>query len=110
MANTGDRRSEASAEASATPPDVVPMVTTDGPAAAPGDHEAHPDPGPAPTTGPPGTPPRPSAAPPASHPWRKRLLLIGALLGLTAAGYFLLPWVETMMNTVSTDDAYVNGH
>src|SRR6185437_8542300 len=25
-------------------------------------------------------------------------------------GYRLVPWVETMLNTVSTDDAYVNGH
>jgi membrane fusion protein (multidrug efflux system) len=25
-------------------------------------------------------------------------------------GYFLVPWVDTALNTVSTDDAYVNGH
>jgi membrane fusion protein (multidrug efflux system) len=25
-------------------------------------------------------------------------------------GYFLVPWVITALNTVSTDDAYVNGH
>jgi len=29
---------------------------------------------------------------------------------LVVGGYFLLPWVNTAFNTVSTDDAYVNGH
>jgi len=29
---------------------------------------------------------------------------------LAAAAYFLVPWVTTTLNTVSTDDAYVNGH
>lgn len=29
---------------------------------------------------------------------------------LAGAGYFLYPTVETMLNTVSTDDAYVNSH
>src|SRR5262249_9228949 len=53
----------------------------------------------------------PPAARAPSHPWRKWLLLTGAVVGLAAGGYFLLvPWVETMLNTVSTDDAYVNGH
>jgi membrane fusion protein (multidrug efflux system) len=38
-------------------------------------------------------------------------VLLGAvLLGLGAAVYFGFPWVQTMLNTVSTDDAYVNGH
>jgi membrane fusion protein (multidrug efflux system) len=30
--------------------------------------------------------------------------------GLAAGGYFLVPAVETALNTVSTDDAYVNGY
>jgi membrane fusion protein (multidrug efflux system) len=29
---------------------------------------------------------------------------------LVTGGYFLAPWVDTALNTVSTDDAYVNGH
>jgi membrane fusion protein (multidrug efflux system) len=33
-----------------------------------------------------------------------------AVIGLAVAGYFLYPVVVTMLNTVSTDDAYVNGH
>jgi membrane fusion protein (multidrug efflux system) len=30
--------------------------------------------------------------------------------GLAVGLYFLVPWVVTALNTVSTDDAYVNGH
>jgi membrane fusion protein (multidrug efflux system) len=32
------------------------------------------------------------------------------IAGLVGAGYLLLPAVQTMLDTVSTDDAYVNGH
>ena len=55
-------------------------------------------------------PPRrhPRRAP--SHPWRKGLLWAGAVAGLAVGGYFLAPTVKTMLETVSTDDAYVNGH
>jgi membrane fusion protein (multidrug efflux system) len=38
------------------------------------------------------------------------MLWAGALLALAAGVYFLIPWVLTALNTVSTDDAYVNGH
>ena len=31
-------------------------------------------------------------------------------MGAVAAGYVLVPMVRTSLNTVSTDDAYVNGH
>jgi membrane fusion protein (multidrug efflux system) len=34
----------------------------------------------------------------------------GIVAALAVAGHFLVPWVETTLNTVSTDDAYVNGH
>src|SRR5580692_9490751 len=42
---------------------------------------------------------------------RRRMLLAaaGALI-LAAALWFGIPWVQTTLNTVSTDDAYVNGH
>jgi membrane fusion protein, multidrug efflux system len=33
-----------------------------------------------------------------------------AVVGLAVGGYYLVPWVNTALNTVSTDDAYVNGH
>ena len=42
--------------------------------------------------------------------YRKWLLLAGAIAGLAAGGYSLTPLVNTALNTVSTDDAYVNGH
>jgi membrane fusion protein (multidrug efflux system) len=67
---------------------------------------------PAPSTnGPPGAsqPQPPVAAPPARR-FRKWLLLVGAAAGLVAGGYILVPLVDTTLNTVSTDDAYVNGH
>ena len=32
------------------------------------------------------------------------------MLGLAVAGYLLVPWLVTALSTVSTDDAYVNGH
>src|SRR5262249_28025517 len=40
----------------------------------------------------------------------KWFLLAGLVIGLAVAGYFLVPWIVTMLSTVSTDDAYVNGH
>ncbi len=46
------------------------------------------------------------------NPTRKRKLLAGVLgvAVLTVLLVFGVPWVEVMLNTVSTDDAYVNGH
>ena len=38
------------------------------------------------------------------------MLWAGAVAGLAFGGYALAPTVKTMMETVSTDDAYVNGH
>ena len=35
--------------------------------------------------------------------------VLGALV-LAAAGVFGIPWIRLALNTVSTDDAYVNGH
>jgi membrane fusion protein (multidrug efflux system) len=52
----------------------------------------------------------PLATPPAEYHWRKRLLWVGALIVLAAGVYFLIPGVVTALNTISTDDAYVNGH
>ena len=42
----------------------------------------------------------------------RRNMLLGALGVLILAGalWFGIPWVQTTLNTVSTDDAYVNGH
>jgi membrane fusion protein (multidrug efflux system) len=93
------------------PAETVPAEAKDGSAAAPADRATHRAQPAAPAGGPhPGTTPGPSEAMPASHPLRRWLLLAGALVGLAAAAYFLVPWVVTALNTVSTDDAYVNGH
>ena len=57
------------------------------------------------------TEPIPPAPVPRKAPRRKRLLA-GALgvVVLAALLVFGIPWVEAMLSTVSTDDAYVNGH
>ena len=52
----------------------------------------------------------PLPAQPAQHRWRRMLLSVGALIALAAGVYFLIPRVVTALNTISTDDAYVNGH
>jgi membrane fusion protein (multidrug efflux system) len=58
-------------------------------------------------------PPDPQSAPhEARKLTRKRMILLGApgaaILAVLIA--FGVPWVEQMLNTVSTDDAFVNGH
>jgi membrane fusion protein (multidrug efflux system) len=72
------------------------------PSTATGEESAAPDAAPAPPPGP--VPPAPRKA--------KRKLLAGGLgvVILAVAVVFGIPWVEAMLNTVSTDDAYVNGH
>jgi membrane fusion protein, multidrug efflux system len=51
-------------------------------------------------------------APTSNPPMRRRRLLLGAaavvLLAVILA--FGIPWIRQTLNTVSTDDAYVNGH
>jgi membrane fusion protein, multidrug efflux system len=52
-------------------------------------------------------------SPPSGHkPTSKRRLIMGAaaVLGLAIAVVFGIPWIKLMLTTVSTDDAYVNGH
>ena len=82
----------------------------------------HPDAPAAPTDGslPVTQPQPPVSAPPTRKPtmgtwcpphrYRKWLLLAGIVAALAAGGYFLVPWVRTALDTVSTEDAYVNGH
>ncbi len=42
--------------------------------------------------------------------WRRKLLIgvLGAVV--IAAAVFGIPWIRQTLNTVSTDDAFVNGH
>ncbi len=59
------------------------------------------------------TQPGGAQAPPKSRQSKgRRRLLIGAVgvLILAAALWFGIPWIRMTLNTVSTDDAYVNGH
>jgi membrane fusion protein, multidrug efflux system len=54
----------------------------------------------------------PTPPSPPQHPRRRRWLVwgvIGAIL-LAVALYFGIPWVTLALNTVSTDDAYVNSY
>jgi membrane fusion protein (multidrug efflux system) len=53
--------------------------------------------------------PPPQEQKPASR-WRKWLLWSLVPIGLAIGLYFLIPWVKIALNTVSTDDAYINGH
>jgi len=52
------------------------------------------------------------SVPPGNHRSARKRLLLGLLgvLVLAAALIFGVPWIRLTLNTVSTDDAYVNGH
>src|SRR5271165_6843053 len=54
----------------------------------------------------------PITSPSGRQSTRRRRLLIGVLgaVVLVAAGILGIPWIRLMLNTVSTDDAFVNGH
>ena len=89
---------------------AAPAEAPDGLRPPPANTTAHPDHRAAlPATDPPAaaSPPAPGAT---SHLWRRVLLWAGAVAGLCSEVTSLAPTVETMLNTVSTDDAYVNGH
>ena len=82
-----------------------------GTSSAAADPPSHPDAPAAPTDGSlPVTQPQPPSTTPPVHRYRRWLLWGGAVAALAAGGYFLVPLVHTALNTVSTDDAYVNGH
>jgi membrane fusion protein (multidrug efflux system) len=65
---------------------------------------------PAAAAGPPSPAEAPAAPQPPARRHRKWLLWAGAAAGLVVGCHFLVPWADTVMNTASTDDAYVNGH
>src|SRR5262249_17776566 len=92
-------------------PLAAPGEAKDGPPVARADQALHPGQHPAPTTNTHhGTPPNSAEDRPPSRRRRKWLPVLGIIAGLVVAGYFLYPVVETMLNRVSSDDAYVNGH
>jgi membrane fusion protein, multidrug efflux system len=110
-ATKGSERSRVSPGATPAPPDGALNRVPDGTSAATADSPPHPE---APATPKDGSPrltqPQPPVATPPVHRYRKWLLLAGTVAALVVGGYFLVPWVNTALNTVSTDDAYVNGH
>jgi membrane fusion protein (multidrug efflux system) len=55
------------------------------------------------------SPPLPAPGSPSKH---RRKLLLGAVVAvaLVAVCVFAIPWIRLAFSTVSTDDAYVNGH
>jgi membrane fusion protein, multidrug efflux system len=57
-------------------------------------------------------PPSKPATPANQRPGLKRRLLMGVLgvLVLAVASVFGIPWIRLTLSTVSTDDAFVNGH
>jgi membrane fusion protein, multidrug efflux system len=111
MAETNDHRSEAaeprgSASAEAVPAEAKkdsPAATTDH--AAQGEQHAA-----AKSDSPSDNSPKSAENKPSLFRRHKRLLLAVAGVGIVIGAYLLIPWVMTMLNTVSTDDAYVNGH
>jgi membrane fusion protein (multidrug efflux system) len=59
------------------------------------------------------TPPESHPVPQAARKATRTQKLLAGVLGVAVLGVLLvfgIPWVEEMLNTVSTDDAYVNGH
>jgi membrane fusion protein (multidrug efflux system) len=90
--------------------EAAPAESPDGAGLPSADAAAHP--GNRGADGPIGPPTATSLAmgPGRSRPWRKALLWTVVAAGLLFGGYYLAPTVKTMLETVSTDDAYVNGH
>ena len=81
-----------------------------GTSAATADPPSYPDePAAPPASSPRVTQPQAHVTTPPAHRYRKWLLLAGTLAALAVGAYFLVPWVRTALDTVSTEDAYVNG-
>jgi membrane fusion protein (multidrug efflux system) len=53
---------------------------------------------------------RPPSAPPHERAHKRKWLWLVGLIILAGAAAIGIPWVRESLNTVSTDDAYVNGH
>src|SRR5579862_8183481 len=77
-----------------TPPPIAPPVA------------AAPEPAAAPAQPPPPAP-APATAPHTGSRWWMWIVLAA---GVVLAAIFGVPWIQESLNTVSTDDAFVNGH
>jgi membrane fusion protein (multidrug efflux system) len=111
VGSKGPENSHAPTGATPAPPEGALKRAPDGTSAATVDPLPHPEAPAAPADGSPGaTRPQPPDAKPPARRRRKWLLLVGTVAALAVGSYFLVPWVDMTLNTVSTDDAYVNGH
>ncbi|HEV3263472.1 MAG TPA: HlyD family secretion protein [Gemmataceae bacterium] len=113
MENPSDRCPEGVTEAKPDPPEVLPVEAVEHLPAAPAAPAAHPDQRADGSTAAPRSarPPRRAAARPHSLAWIKWLVLgVVGVVALVVGARFLIPWAWTALNTVSTDDAYVNSH
>jgi membrane fusion protein (multidrug efflux system) len=110
MANTSDRKPDSATNSQQLPPMVMPAEATVSTSAAVADQPAQQDQHLAPRISSPSASKAQSGGQPRRPGWRKWLLLAGALAGLAFGVYFLIPRVKSALNTVSTDDAYVNSH
>jgi membrane fusion protein, multidrug efflux system len=110
MKNGDHNNSETAIETRPTPPGAVLAQARDGSRPARAFATLHPDLRSADpvTDPPPAVPPLASGAPP--HPWRRARIWTVAVAGLAYGAYALAPTLKTMLETISTDDAYVNGH
>lgn len=97
MASTNEKQPEASTVANP----LAPEAKQGSPAPHDGEH------GPTSPQPPPPSPPHQQITTPRGRRWLVwSLVVIGLAVGL----YFFIPWLIVALNTVSTDDAYVNGH
>ncbi|MGH6716744.1 MAG: biotin/lipoyl-binding protein, partial [Bradyrhizobium sp.] len=60
----------------------------------------------------PQTDPDSKSRPPVKQPltWRRKLLIAALAAAIILAVVYGIPWIRFTLNTVSTDDAFVNGH
>ncbi len=110
MADTPGPGSDATIEARPAPVEAMPTEAKNDSHVATSDQPDQKDKSAAKTTSPPGSEPKPSEPGRPTSRWRKWFLIVGVAIGLMVAAYYLIPWVRTSLETVSTDDAYVNGH
>jgi membrane fusion protein, multidrug efflux system len=110
MGSTDDRRWEPANGAGPLRAGVALAEARDDSRPAPGGAATHPDHRAADVSNDPPPATSPPASVPASRPLRKALLRAGAVAGLAFGGYALTPTVKTMLETISTDDAYLNSH
>lgn len=111
MSNANTGRSESPAQAGTASSDAVPQEAQGGSTAAQAGEGSRPDPPATPKGNPAaGTSSPQSMAGQPSPRWRRWLIVCAGVAGVAVAAYFVYPVADTMVNTVSTDDAYVNGH